>query len=190
MSEFEFVQITFAIILGLGVTSVLSSIADQLKFRNTYALFPLQLFSQSVLLLLLFIQLWGFWAARDIEWNIGLFLFHALSPVCYAIAAYSSRVELSSASASTEEQYFSNKPIFYGFWALASFFGIALTFFYIAEMEASVLDALPLVLLRVTDLALLITLFLSGSRRVHWSCLTALLLITSSILFSFFLELE
>lgn len=110
MSEFEFVQITFAIILGLGVTSLLASIADQLKNRRSKPLFPLQLSAQSVLLLLIFIQLWGFWAARDIEWNILLFLLHALSPICYAIAAYSSGVELDNASPSIDKQYFFEQP--------------------------------------------------------------------------------
>ena len=190
MSEFEFVQITFAIILGLGVTSVLSSIAEQLKSRNTKPVFALQLFSQSVLLLLIFLQLWGFWAARDIEWNIVLFLVHALSPICYAIAAYSSRVDLVSSAPPLETQYFSNRPVIYGAWLLASLFGFALTFFYINLLQPSVPEALPLLVLRFVDLMLLATLFLSTRRIVHWACLSGLLLVSSTILVSFFLELE
>lgn len=190
MSEFEFVQITFAIILGLGVTSLLASIADQLKIRNSKPLFPLQLFAQSVLLLLIFMQLWGFWAARDIEWNILLFLLHALSPICYAIAAYSSGVELDGASSLIDEQYFSNHRVVYGFWALASLFGIGLTFYYMKILNASVSEALPLVILRVTDFALLLSLTISKRRFVHWFSLGSLLVISGLILFLFFLELE
>ncbi len=190
MSEFEFVQITFAIILGLGVTSVLASIADQLKYRRTKSLYPLQLFAQSVLLLLLFIQLWGFWAARDLEWSIGLFLFHALPPLCFAISAYSSRVDLSASSPTVEEQYFSNKSVVYGFWAMASAFGILLTFFYMRVLDASITEALPLLLLRLTGFLMLMVLLFSRRIPLQWLALLVLMLLSTSILFSFFFELE
>ena len=190
MSEFEFVQVTFAIILGLGVTSILSSIAEQLNARHTHAVFGLQLFAQSVLLLLLLIQLWGFWVTQDTEWDIGIFLFHAVSPLCFAIAAHATRVDVRPGAASVRDQYISNARVVYGFWMVASVFGVALTFFYARQLDVTLMETAPLIALRVLGAAALVVMLLSKNARIHWCCLALLLATLSSVLLAFFFELE
>ena len=49
MSEFEFVQVTFAIILGLGVTEILRGVGEQVRARHYLRLYPLQLVASCII---------------------------------------------------------------------------------------------------------------------------------------------
>jgi len=190
MTQFEFVQITFAIILGLGVTSILASLGDQIRLRHIKKLSLLHLFAQSLLLYTLLIWLWGFWAAREINWNITIFIFHALSPIFLALAAHMSRVEFNLDAETIENQYFRNAKTFYGFWALAAAIGIGQTYFYVLIGELPSEFGIILSIVRGVSVALLLTLAMSKKITVHWACLIILTLIYSSLLLTIFFSLE
>ncbi len=190
MSQFEFVQISFAIILGLGVTSILASLGDQIRLRHIQKLSPLHVCSQCLLLYSLLVWLWGFWATREINWSISIFIFHALSPVFLALAAHMSKIEISQNGEAAQTQYFRNRQVFYGFWALASLIGIGQTQFYVYIGQLDISSSIPLMILRAIGLTSLITLAVSGKSIVHWVFLTVLTMIYSSVIFTFFFSLS
>ncbi|GJM14451.1 MAG: hypothetical protein DHS20C12_28540 [Pseudohongiella sp.] len=189
MSQFEFVQITFALILGLGVTTVLASIGQQFRLRHIAALSAVQLSSQVLLLFSLLIWLWGFWAVKDIEWSFSLFLFHALPPMFLALAAHVSAIDCGIDCDVAELQYFRNQRPFYGFWATASFVGLLHTVFYVYSGELELNLSIPLFIARALGVALLCTLMLSRSKKIHGIALLLLASVSSSILISYFFVL-
>ena len=186
MSQFEFVQITFAIILGLGVTTILSGIGEQLRRRDNHPLFALQISSSLLLLLVILAWLWGFWQTRLTYWNFGLFLSYATPSVCLALAANVSRIDSSPTSSSTAEQYFRNAPIFYGLWAGAESIGLVLGFVYAKSLDAY--DSQGLLIFSVSrgiGAALILSLGFVKSVRYHWMVLGLLLLIIAILIVGF-----
>ncbi len=190
MSQFEFVQITFAIILGLGVTTIVASIGDQVRLKHVQSLSALHIYSQGLLLYSLLVWLWGFWAARNIDWSVSIFIYHALSPVFLALAAHVSKIEISSTGESAEDQYFRNHRTFYGFWSFASLVGISQTFYYVSIGELDPSYATPLNILRFAALVALVAMAISRNRMLHWIALTVIAVILSSVLLAFFFSLD
>ena len=171
MSQFEFVQITFAIILGLGVTTILNGLGEQLRRRHTHQLFYLQVASSLLLLLVHLAWLWGFWQTRQTEWQFGLFLAYAIPSVCLALAANVSRIDCSASSESSRDQYFRNAPVLYGLWSGAELIGILLGLHYASGLED--LDQSGLVIFSVVRLAgAALTLSLGFVRKITFQWLT------------------
>ena len=169
MSQFEFVQITFAIILGLGVTTILNGIGEQLRRRDRHPLFALQIASSLLLLLVILAWLWGFWQTRLTNWNFGLFLAYATPSVCLALAANVSRIDSTSGSDTTAAQYFRNAPIYYGLWATAEAIGIVLGFLYAAGLDDyDGQGLLVFSLARGVGAALTLSLGIVKNTSYHW----------------------
>jgi hypothetical protein len=88
MSPFEYVIVLISIILGLGITLVLTGVAEMIRRWNTIAHFwPYHIWI--VLVFVLHIQEW--WATYDLRsvtsWNLPVFLFVILYPILLFVLA-------------------------------------------------------------------------------------------------------
>ena len=108
MSEFEFVQVTFAIILGLGVTEILRGLGEQVRARHCLRLYPLHLVASCVILMAILIGLWGLWFVKDVQWTFPQFLLQAAPTIALALAAHVIRADCSTSADSLRDQYFRN----------------------------------------------------------------------------------
>ena len=118
LSEFEFVHVTVAIILGLGVTELLRNIGEQIRRRSEIQVYALQVASCCLLVLVILRYLWNFWSNLDVSWNLPLFLLIVSPTIALALSAQVLRVDCDS-TMSIEEQYFGNCRATYLFWASA-----------------------------------------------------------------------
>ena len=66
LSEFEFVQITIAIILGLGITAIIRNFSEQIRRMPEVKPYPLQVVASLVMLLVILQTLWGYWSVQDV----------------------------------------------------------------------------------------------------------------------------
>ena len=118
MSEFEFVQVTVAIILGLGITELLRNIGEQIRRRSKIHLYSLQVAASCLLVFVILRYLWLFWSNLDVSWNLPLFLLTVSPAIALALSAQVIRVDWDS-DTQPKEQYFENSTATYLFWAAA-----------------------------------------------------------------------
>ena len=169
MTQFEFVQVTLVIVLGLGLTDILRNLGEQYRHRQDIKVSWLQIMASCLLLsVILIVYLWSFWSTSDVEWNLTLFVLQAGSAVALALSAQFIRVDLSSDKA-LSVQYFENCRVTYATWAMAPLFGLL---FSIATNNLSVLDA-P----RVFVAALLVSMGFIKAPAYHVVILSTLLFI-------------
>lgn len=190
MSQFEFVQITFAIILGLGVTTILNGLGEQLRQRHTHGLYPLQVASSLLLLLVHLAWLWGFWQTRQTDWHFGLFLAYAIPSVCLALAANVSRIDTSAAAQSSRDQYFRNAPVLYSLWAGAECMGILLGLHYASGLEE--LDRFGLItfsIIRLVGAGLTLSMGFVKRTGFQWAVLSILFLLLAALVVVFITDL-
>lgn len=97
MTQFEFVQVTIAIILGLGLTDILRNLGEQFRNRSEIEVSWLQVGASCMLLLVILIyNLWGFWGALGVNWTLQLFLLQVAPAIALALSAQLIKVDLSS----------------------------------------------------------------------------------------------
>ncbi len=169
MSEFEFVQVTIAIILGLGITAILRNIGEQIRRRSEIQMYSLQLASSCLLVIVILRYLWAFWSTLEVSWNLPLFLLVVSSPIALALSAQVISVDCDSAK-SPEQQYFENCRATYLFWASAPLFGIF--FDSVSGNAYTLLDASA----RLIVVALLSSLAFTKKPSYHWFALLFLLI--------------
>ena len=58
MSAFEFVLVSFAILLGLGISAILAGWGDQVRARHRLRFYPLQIASSAFILYFSLQYLW------------------------------------------------------------------------------------------------------------------------------------
>lgn len=88
MSEFEYLSVLVSIILGLGVTQILSGVSRALHRRKTIPLDPVHSVWAASTFLVLILNWWVFFQAQDFqEWSFGLFLIVILWTVLYYLLA-------------------------------------------------------------------------------------------------------
>lgn len=168
LTQFEFVQVTVAIILGLGLTDILRNLGEQFRARREIEVAWLQIGASGLLLLIILIYLWSFWLASRVTWTLPLFMLQVASAIALALSAQFIKVDLSSAKA-LEAQYFDNARVTFILWATAPLFVLL---FSIAAGIASATD-----LGRVVAAVLLISLGLIKHRTYHKVVLGSLLLL-------------
>ena len=161
MSEFEFVQVTIAIILGLGITAILRNIGEQIRRRSEIQLYSLQLASSCLLVLVILRYLWTFWSTLDVSWNLPLFLLVVSSPIALALAAHVISVDC-DLTTSPEQQYFENCRATYLFWASAPLLGVF--FDAVSGFASTLLD----IGFRLFVVALLGSLAFTKRPSYHW----------------------
>jgi hypothetical protein len=170
LSQFEFVQVTIAIILGLGLTDILRNLGEQFRHRSEVEIAWLQIGASCLLLIVILVYLWGFWIALDVIWTLPLFLMQVASAIALALSAQFLKVDLSSGK-SPQAQYFDNGTATFVLWAMAPLFAWLFSF---VTGNAGVGD-----IGRFGAAALLISLGLIKNRTYHWVVLIGLLLLAA-----------
>ena len=169
MSAFEFVIVAFAIILGLGVSEVLSGWADQIRARDRVRPYPLQLASSGFVLYLSIQYLFLLWHGRGIEWTFARFLAIAGPALALALAARVSKVDTAPDARSIREQYFHNSPAVYGLLAVFPALVILMSLF--SDLRGMIPNPPNLVAVSIVRVGLLLIYFglaRSKSERFHW----------------------
>lgn len=108
MDSFEFVQIPVAIVLGFGISEILSGWGHQLRHRGEYRVSGLQLVASAYVLLWSFRYLWIQWATRPQVWDYAAYLLSVAPAVVLALAAHVIRFDpaiRSDAGAAGYERY-------------------------------------------------------------------------------------
>ncbi len=176
MTQFEFVQVTIAIILGLGLTDILRNLGEQFRNRSEIEVSWLQVGASCMLLLVILIyNLWGFWGALGVNWTLQLFLLQVAPAIALALSAQLIKVDISSGK-TPEAQYFNNCTATFTLWATAPLFSM---FFSLATGNVNIADAA-----RIGVVILLVSLGLIKNRIYHTVVLSALLLSATSVVFS------
>jgi hypothetical protein len=183
MSTFEFVLVSFAIIIGLGISEILAGWGEQIRARHRKDIYPLQLVSSALILLLSMQYLWGLWVTRDIAWTFPLFLLVSVPGLSFALAAHASKVDTSVDAPPVRAQYFSNsRPVYL---LLAMFPIVILTLSFVSSARQAVIDPpnlLTVSLIRLLVFALLVSLAWSKSERVHWVGLGGFFLVATGFM--------
>ena len=168
LNQFEFVQVTVAIILGLGLTDILRNLGEQFRARREIEVSWLQIGASCLLLFVILIYLWSFWLGSGITWTFPLFMLQVASAIALALSPQFIKVDVSSAE-TLEDQYFANARATYIVWATGPVF--ALVFALAADIAGTVDVG------RIVAAALLISLGLVKHRGYHRVVLTTLLLL-------------
>ena len=138
MTQFEFVQVTLVIILGLGLTDLLRNLGEQFRHRKEIDVCWLQILASWLLLsVILIVNLWSFWSTSGVDWTLLLFVLQAGSAVALALSAQFIKVDLSS-SKPLADQYFDNSLATYSLWAASPIFTLL---FSLATDSLSSVDA-------------------------------------------------
>jgi hypothetical protein len=166
LSQFEFVQVTIAVILGLGLTDLLRNLGEQYRHRNEIEIYWLQIAASCLLLIVILMYLWNFWRASDINWTLPLFLLQVASAVALALSAQFIKVDCSS-DKTAETQYFDNRTATFVSWGLAPTFA---GFFQVVTEEGNL--AIP----RIGVVILLVFLAITRRPIVHMIVISVLLM--------------
>ncbi len=167
MSQFEFVQVTVAIILGLGVTEILRNLGEQIRHRHVLNICPEQIMASALLLCVTLIYLWSFWSNEAVTWTIVLFAVQAASAISLALAAQLIRIDCASEQ-TPAEQYYSNSVATYIAWASAP--GFAMLFILLSRTDLESVDYVRLMII-----PLLLTLGFVHKPLLHRSVILFLL---------------
>ena len=122
MTPFEYLSVLVSIIIGLGLSHLLSSTARLIQLRHRVRM-HLPTLLWMLLLFVLQIQIW--WAAfegrHEAEWNFFSFLFFLLIPVLAYLLSYLLVPDLEDeADIDLRASYHANRVWFFGIFALAA----------------------------------------------------------------------
>ena len=179
MSGFEFVLVLYSIIVGLGISEILSGFGEQIRARHRMSVYPLQIALSFLLMFYGTTFLWAYWTFRDIVWTFPLYITLAAMPMIISLASRVIRVDTSIDAPSPKDQYFHGaRPVFL-LLSLVPAVLVALSF--ASALGDSVRDRPDLV--QLTAVRMLISigmLYLAWSQRaiVHWIGIGALFLLT------------
>jgi hypothetical protein len=182
MSGFEFVLVLYSIIVGLGISEILSGFGEQIRARHRMSVYPLQIALSFLLMFYGTTFLWGFWTFRDIVWTFPLYISMAAMPMIISLASRVVRVDTAIDAPSPKEQYFHSARPVYLLLALVPAVLVALSF--ASALGDSVRDRPDLVqLTAVRMLTSIGVLYLAWSQRaiVHWIGIGALFLLTVQV---------
>jgi hypothetical protein len=93
VDSFEFVQIPIAIVLGFGISEILSGWGHQLRHRDKLQFSGLQLVASTYVLMWAFRYLWIQWSSRPEVWDYAAYLLSAAPAVVIALAAHVARFD-------------------------------------------------------------------------------------------------
>ena len=177
LTQFEFVQVTIAIILGLGLTDILRNLGEQFRNRSEIEVSWLQVGASCMLLLVILIyNLWGFWGALEVNWTLQLFMLQVSPAIALALSAQLIKVDISSGK-TPEAQYFNNCTATFTLWATAPLFSMFFSLATTGNVNIAA-DAA-----RIGVAILLVSLGLIKNRIYHTVVLSVLLLSATSVVF-------
>jgi len=109
MSPFEFITVLISIILGLGITTILTGVAERIKhFAHTrlYAPYVIWIF---IVFVLHIHEWWNSFTLRSIEvWSLPMFLFILLYPIVLYVLAHLLFPSNNDQDFDAKEFYFAN----------------------------------------------------------------------------------
>lgn len=128
MSEFEYLSVLISIVVGLGMTQILSGFARSIHRRSTTPLDPVHTIWTCTVFLILILNWWVFFQAQEYRiWTFGLFL----TVVIWAVLHYGMAVLLYPQDMEEGEGYGEvwtrNRPWILGAFALSVATDILLT---------------------------------------------------------------
>lgn len=169
MSTFEFVLVSFAILLGFGISEILAGWGAQLRARRRLAPYPLQIASSAFILYFHLQYLWMMWLARDIEWTFPVYLGMAAPALAMSLAGQAMKIDTSVDALPVRDQYFQNSRVAYSL--LATFPALALLGSFFTNRGDILPDPPNLFIVstvRVMVLAVWASMAWSKSERLHW----------------------
>jgi hypothetical protein len=104
MSSFEFILVALAIVVGFGISTILTTWGELLRTRREAPVFPLQIVASVYVLGLSLRYLWTLWIFRSIDWTYGHFLIVAIPALVLALASHLINLEADYES-SPEQAY-------------------------------------------------------------------------------------
>ncbi len=171
MSEFEFVQVTFAIILGLGVTEILRGLGEQIRARHYLRLYPLHVVASCIILMAIMIGLWGLWFVKGVQWTFPQFMLQAAPTIALALAAHVIRADCSIGADSLCEQYFRNSGPAFLLLASVPLLTIVITFTRLDERPDDATNLVVITAARLLLAALGASMAFIKRPAYHWSAL-------------------
>ena len=165
MSQFEFVQVTITVILGLGLTDLFRNLGEQYRHRGEIEIYWLQIAASCLLLVVILMYLWNFWRTSNVEWTLPLFMLQVASAAALALSAQFLKVDCAS-NKTAETQYFDNRVATYVSWSFAPIFAGV---FHVVTAEEIL--AIP----RIVVVFLLLSLAITRNPKVHTTVIIALL---------------
>lgn len=148
MTPFDYLSVLISIVLGLGLTELLSNVHRLIQARDRVAFHWLPLLWSGIIFVVL-VQWW--WAAfglhRQLAWNFFFFLLILLIPVLLYLAAASVLPAIEpERTVDLRAYYFEIQPWF--FWIVAATSGMeCLRAALYADLQAALLNAAAFVLL-------------------------------------------
>ena len=177
MDTFEFVQIPVAIILGFGISEILSGWGHQLRHRDEHPFSRLQFAGSAYILMMALRYLWVQWSTRPDSWDYAAYLLTMAPPVLIALAAHSIRFDPTIRQDNRRSLYDrSRKPVC---WLLACVFPVWMVrAFYIADASSPKPPVLILAGFLLTSLVFirLATTSRPWEQWVGWSICWAIML--------------
>ena len=180
MSPFEYVIVLVSIILGLGITTILTGVADLIKHvtkRKLYAPYLIWIF---LVFVLHFHEWWDSYSLRSIEtWTLPIFLFIILYPInLYILAHLLFPSDTRQGTFDMEEFYWSNYPKFF----ISAIFLVLLSIIHNLTIEGLRLQD-QIIHFSVLIISLTIVLTKTKSSLIHAAVSLLLLVIMLASLF-------
>lgn len=118
MTQFEFLSVFISIVLALGVSDILSSWGQQVRFRQQVRHYWLHTVWCILVLLVMIQAWWGLWRLREkTDWLFTDNLFLIMPYLLLALIAYVSTPTISDGKGDVKRYYFDNAPWIFGFGA-------------------------------------------------------------------------
>ena len=163
MTQFEFLSVFISIVLALGVSDILSSWGQQVRFRHQVRHYWLHTIWGLLLLLLMIQAWWGLWRLRDrTDWLFTDNLLLILPFLLLAFLAYVFTPTISDGKGDVKRYYFDNAPWFFG---LSAAYLLAVIINTNNALGTPFLDATNII--RVSGLLLMIVLAVWPNERFH-----------------------
>jgi hypothetical protein len=180
MQVFDYLSVIVSVITGLGMTHVLSGVAELVYARKRVRFYWVSLFWMLFLFVSQVQIWWGLWDLRESRaWNFGSFLVLLLYPIATYLPASVVLPSLSTGeSVDLREHYYQNHRAFFSLFALVFLVLTALNPILFGVPWLSVPEGLTALLFGLLGVAAI-----SGSPRYH----TVLPLLVSTVTVTFIL---
>ena len=182
MSAFEFVLVSFAIVVGFGISEIFAGWGQQIRARHRLPAMPLQIAASALILFFQLRYLWGLWQTRGVEWTFPLYLLVAAPAFVLAPCAHVVRVDTGESALPVREQYFQNtRPVFALLALVPVLVGIiGLAGARMAE-PGDTLGIASTTALNFLFFGLMVSLAFSKSERYHWLTLSLIWVVVLAV---------
>lgn len=132
MSPFEYVIVLISIILGLGITTILTGIAEWIKHhRNSTLYFPHAIWIAIVFIMHIH-EWWECYTLKSIDvWRLPLFLFIILYPIDLYVLAHLLFPKQQEESFDSKKFYYDHYPAFF----ICALIGVVISFIHNLTIE-------------------------------------------------------